>query len=343
MNQQHALWYSGLRGAMAFALALQSITDLPDGHGRILFTSTLFTIFFTVLFVGGTTPDCLTYFNIEMTRSSAGHGEPEANVPMPATTHVDTPVEGSDDESEAGDLGILERHKAKLQKKLRKLKKDADFAKLDKKYIKPFFTSPTDSRPTSPRSPDCDVTSEVNLTKLPARANERRSLVADAFYARTDPFPISSPNRKLSKVASGGNKQVDSSWSVAPGRRRSTQELETWYDDAATIPSVPTEQSFHAVEIKTTNSPGVQEVLSQRERKKPHEVSWPSAGGWATNVKSLDPRGVMSLQAELQLQHMTRSPKSPSSRNPGEIGDRCKMHPTAHLSVGSDFASIDLT
>jgi hypothetical protein len=39
----------GLRGAMAFALALQSVSDLPNnGDGRIILTSTLFTIFFTV-------------------------------------------------------------------------------------------------------------------------------------------------------------------------------------------------------------------------------------------------------------------------------------------------------
>ncbi|KAE8706169.1 Sodium/hydrogen exchanger 6 [Hibiscus syriacus] len=35
-----ALWYSGLRGAMAFALALQSVHDLPEGHGQIIFTAT---------------------------------------------------------------------------------------------------------------------------------------------------------------------------------------------------------------------------------------------------------------------------------------------------------------
>lgn len=38
----------GLRGAMAFALALQSVVDLPQDYGRIYLTSTLFTIFFTV-------------------------------------------------------------------------------------------------------------------------------------------------------------------------------------------------------------------------------------------------------------------------------------------------------
>jgi hypothetical protein len=33
---------------MAFALALQSVTDLPNNHGRVLLTATLFTIIFTV-------------------------------------------------------------------------------------------------------------------------------------------------------------------------------------------------------------------------------------------------------------------------------------------------------
>ncbi|KAI4371202.1 hypothetical protein MLD38_019465 [Melastoma candidum] len=30
---------SGLRGAMAFALALQSVHDLPEGHGQTIFTA----------------------------------------------------------------------------------------------------------------------------------------------------------------------------------------------------------------------------------------------------------------------------------------------------------------
>uniref|UniRef100_R7W5H6 Sodium/hydrogen exchanger 6 n=1 Tax=Aegilops tauschii TaxID=37682 RepID=R7W5H6_AEGTA len=38
---QQALWYSGLRGAMAFALALQSVHDLPDGHGQTILSATI--------------------------------------------------------------------------------------------------------------------------------------------------------------------------------------------------------------------------------------------------------------------------------------------------------------
>ncbi|TVU09997.1 hypothetical protein EJB05_43499 [Eragrostis curvula] len=45
---QLALWYSGLRGAMAFALALQSVHDLPDGHGETIVTATTSIVVLTV-------------------------------------------------------------------------------------------------------------------------------------------------------------------------------------------------------------------------------------------------------------------------------------------------------
>ncbi|KDP27356.1 hypothetical protein JCGZ_20180 [Jatropha curcas] len=55
LNHQKALWYSGLRGAMAFALALQSIHDLPEGHGQTIFTATTAIVVLTVLLIGGST------------------------------------------------------------------------------------------------------------------------------------------------------------------------------------------------------------------------------------------------------------------------------------------------
>ncbi|MCI36407.1 sodium/hydrogen exchanger 6-like, partial [Trifolium medium] len=45
-----------LRGAMAFALALQSIHDLPEGHGQTIFTATTAIVVLTV----GTS---LSFFN----------------------------------------------------------------------------------------------------------------------------------------------------------------------------------------------------------------------------------------------------------------------------------------
>ncbi|KAF3520246.1 hypothetical protein DY000_02062131 [Brassica cretica] len=55
MTHQKALWYSGLRGAMAFALALQSVHDLPEGHGQTIFTATTAIVVVTVLLIGGST------------------------------------------------------------------------------------------------------------------------------------------------------------------------------------------------------------------------------------------------------------------------------------------------
>ncbi|KAH0919133.1 LOW QUALITY PROTEIN: hypothetical protein HID58_026793 [Brassica napus] len=55
MTHQKALWYSGLRGAMAFALALQSVHDLPEGHGQTIFTATTAIVVLTVLLIGGST------------------------------------------------------------------------------------------------------------------------------------------------------------------------------------------------------------------------------------------------------------------------------------------------
>lgn len=39
---------TGLRGAMAFALALQSVHDIGDSHGQAIFTTTITIVVLTV-------------------------------------------------------------------------------------------------------------------------------------------------------------------------------------------------------------------------------------------------------------------------------------------------------
>ncbi|KAG5005771.1 hypothetical protein JHK85_024313 [Glycine max] len=63
-KHQKALWYSGLRGAMAFALALQSIHDLPEGHGQTIFTATTAIVVLTVLLIGGSTGSMLEALDV---------------------------------------------------------------------------------------------------------------------------------------------------------------------------------------------------------------------------------------------------------------------------------------
>lgn len=134
---QHALWFSGLRGAMAFALASQSVVDLPKDYGRIYLTSTLFTIFFTVLFIGGSTAQVLKYLEIEFHVSKDDVANQVSN------------KNEDEEEQELENIPIVEnkmifstisqKHKTILQNKLQKFEQAASFAKLDEKYIKPFL------------------------------------------------------------------------------------------------------------------------------------------------------------------------------------------------------------
>ncbi|OCT92511.1 sodium/hydrogen exchanger 7 [Xenopus laevis] len=62
-NFQHMLMFSGLRGAMAFAL---SIRDTATYSHQMMFSTTLLIVFFTVWFIGGGTTPMLSWLNIRV-------------------------------------------------------------------------------------------------------------------------------------------------------------------------------------------------------------------------------------------------------------------------------------
>ncbi|OAE30046.1 hypothetical protein AXG93_4908s1130 [Marchantia polymorpha subsp. ruderalis] len=327
-----------------------------------------FTFFTIVLLVGGSTPFVLTYLKIEMSGPSEGHDAPEPSVrrasspgvkqdillePMPPSQRVETPVQASDDESEDdARLGILERQKAKLQRKLRRLKSDANFVKLDKKYIKPFFASPVGSDPTSPTSPVVDKGTSVKLVTLPARTHERRSLIADAFHARSETVPTpGGGTRKASRLASYGQ-QEDTSWIQPPpwpssDRRPSgSQKQDTWAEPAR-VPSVPS-RGLQTTDVWSQKPDGPDQEKTKTPNAEVGEKSWPSSGGWPSRTAPTDP-WTQSLAATVPPQKSLTSKLQSSSWNKanGGGGDNDWLHSTTGPSKQSshdlDFATIDLT
>ena len=62
-NTQMCLWYCGLRGAVAYALAMKAAATLGE-PGQAMLSSTLFVVMFTVLFMGGSTTHVLQKLGI---------------------------------------------------------------------------------------------------------------------------------------------------------------------------------------------------------------------------------------------------------------------------------------
>ncbi|QCD79850.1 solute carrier family 9 [Vigna unguiculata] len=131
-KHQKALWYSGLRGAMAFALALQSIHDLPNGHGQIILTATTAIVVLTVLLIGGSTGTMLEALQV------VGSDSPIIQSPLASVTRstfggTNGYLSPEDEESSSGN---------KIKMRLQEFQRStASFTALDKNYLTPFFTS----------------------------------------------------------------------------------------------------------------------------------------------------------------------------------------------------------
>ncbi|PON78257.1 Na+/H+ exchanger [Trema orientale] len=141
LKHQKALWYSGLRGAMAFALALQSVHDLPEGHGQTIFTATTAIVVLTVLLIGGSTGTMLEALEVV----GDGHDSPlgesfEENrgylAPSTRSFQGNDAYHAPYDEEEEPSSG------SRIKMKLKEFHKStASFTALDRNYLTPFFTS----------------------------------------------------------------------------------------------------------------------------------------------------------------------------------------------------------
>ncbi|KAJ0965222.1 hypothetical protein J5N97_026360 [Dioscorea zingiberensis] len=133
LKHQKALWYSGLRGAMAFALALQSVHELPEGHGQTIFTATTAIVILTVLLIGGSTGTMLEALEVVGDGHNSPLGETRRYGELQQSNYVAPSCEEGTSSGSRIKMKLKEFHK-----------NTATFTALDKNYLTPFFTTQND-------------------------------------------------------------------------------------------------------------------------------------------------------------------------------------------------------
>ncbi|KAI3765424.1 hypothetical protein L2E82_15457 [Cichorium intybus] len=131
LKHQKALWYSGLRGAMAFALALQSVHELPEGHGQTIFTATTAIVVLTVLLIGGSTGTML-----EALQVTGDTHDGHLSDSFEANNGYVAPFDGEASSGNRLKMRLKEFHRSSA----------ASFRALDRNYLTPFFTTQSGER-----------------------------------------------------------------------------------------------------------------------------------------------------------------------------------------------------
>ncbi|TPX65983.1 hypothetical protein SpCBS45565_g04793 [Spizellomyces sp. 'palustris'] len=146
-NQQVLIWFSGLRGAVAFALGV-TFLEHPVFDETVkgqIFGTTVMVVVLTVLVLGGLTPYMLRWLGLVPSEPEEGHAGHPTTVkpPSEAQKEAGTPVQG---------YGMVETEGAEVDEEAQAIeegsqKKNVVFAWLyqfDAKYIRPHFTTLSD-------------------------------------------------------------------------------------------------------------------------------------------------------------------------------------------------------
>lgn len=114
---------------MAFALALQSIHDLPEGHGKTIFTATTTIVVLTVLLIGGSTSKMLEALEVV----GDVHNVPTGQNVEGQNGYIGPSYEEGTSAGSGIKMKLKEFHESA-----------ASFTALDRNYLTPIFTIQND-------------------------------------------------------------------------------------------------------------------------------------------------------------------------------------------------------
>eukprot|EP01135_Chromosphaera_perkinsii_P002324 Nk52_evm110s221 gene=Nk52_evmTU110s221 len=187
---QFIMWFSGLRGAIAFALSLHLTGGdfFPPKEVKIIQTTTLVIVLFTILCLGGTTMPLLKL---------VGASAPSAkDVLLSKTEGIGATIDADDDDEDGATSGGYDY---------------GYFENFDKKYLKPFFRRKITRQEVDDAQLELDqITSHwySRLSNVSSEIEEERGQTRtydldERFPTKTTPNTSNMKNRRLANDYEG--------------------------------------------------------------------------------------------------------------------------------------------
>ncbi|XP_039251155.2 sodium/hydrogen exchanger 9-like isoform X1 [Styela clava] len=188
-NIQHMMMFSGLRGAIAFALAIRVTNSTTE---QIIFTTTLLIVFSTVWLLGGSTTQMLTWLNIKVGVDpdapdeydmQSNNRQDSSNVEYElCNTVIDAEVE--DQANDGGSISQIPHNRSFLRKYKDSAWVFKHWYKFDKYYLKPFLTHA--GPPLTTTLPNCCRPCANCLTSINAYETQHNNQDSDSEFILND-------------------------------------------------------------------------------------------------------------------------------------------------------------
>lgn len=140
-KMQFIMWFSGLRGAISYALSLHLHLDSQDKR-HVIITTTLIIVLFTTLVLGGSTMPLLKYLKPGKKRRARGSGSLRSSSSGSQSTHRKRSKSISLSKTREWGQAIDSEHLSELteEEDVTFTQARDRFGRLDRKYFIPFFT-----------------------------------------------------------------------------------------------------------------------------------------------------------------------------------------------------------